>query len=260
MNWKNNFPKENRYYETENGILYNGDCLDVLKKFPKQSINTIITDLPYGVTQNKIDIPIPFEEMWKSIKHIRLDNTPIVLFGQSKFFFKLCLSNEKEFKYDLVWDKELTSGFLNAKRMPLRLHEHIAVFYKKAGKYNPQMWVGKPLHSKGKAYKDKEHKNQNYGDFKQTDDTRAGETLKYPRSIIKFQKPHPSKAKHPTEKSVELLEYLIKTYSNEDDIILDFTCGSGTTLLAAEKLNRRWIGIELEEKYCEVAMNRLKGE
>ena len=240
MSWKNKFPKENRYFETNNGILYKGNCLDIMTNFPKQIIDTIITDLPYGVTQNKIDIPIPFENMWKQIKQIRKDNTPIVLFGQSKFFFKLCLSNEKEFKYDWVWDKELVSGFLNAKRMPLRQHEHIAVFYKKAGKYNPIMWEGKPLHSKGKSYKEKEIKNQNYGEFKHTNDSRAGEILKYPRSIIKFQKPHPSKALHPTEKSLDLMEYLIKTYSNENDLILDFTCGSGTTLLAAENLNRKW--------------------
>jgi len=239
MSWKNKFPKENRYFETNNGILYKGNCLDIMTNFPKQIIDTIITDLPYGVTQNKIDIPIPFENMWKQIKQIRKDNTPIVLFGQSKFFFKLCLSNEKEFKYDWVWDKELVSGFLNAKRMPLRQHEHIAVFYKKAGKYNPIMWEGKPLHSKGKSYKEKEIKNQNYGEFKHTNDSRAGEILKYPRSIIKFQKPHPSKALHPTEKSLDLMEYLIKTYSNENDLILDFTCGSGTTLLAAENLNRK---------------------
>ena len=205
MNWKDKFPKENRIFETENGILYKGDCLNIMSNFPKQSIDTIITDLPYGVTQNKIDIPIPFEEMWQLLKQIRKDNTPIILFGQSKFFFKLCLSNEKEFRYDWVWDKELVSGFLNAKRMPLRQHEHIAVFYKKAGKYNPQMWKGKPLHSKGKSYKEKEIKNQNYGDFKHTDDNRAGETLKYPRSIIKFQKPHPSKAIHPTEKPLSLI-------------------------------------------------------
>ena len=239
MSWKNKFPKENRYFETNNGILYKGNCLDIMTNFPKQIIDTIITDLPYGVTQNKIDIPIPFEEIWKLLKQIRKDDTPIILFGQSKFFFKLCLSNEKEFKYDWVWDKELVSGFLNAKKIPLRQHEHIAVFYKKAGKYNPIMWEGKPLHSKGKSYKEKEIKNQNYGEFKHTNDSRAGEILKYPRSIIKFQKPHPSKALHPTEKSLDLMEYLIKTYSNENDLILDFTCGSGTTLLAAENLNRK---------------------
>jgi site-specific DNA-methyltransferase (adenine-specific) len=250
----------NEYYHTDNGILYNGEAIEIMSKLPDNSVDCIITDLPYGVTQNKIDIPIPFDLMWKEIKRIRKDNTPIILFGQSKFFFKLCLSNEKEFRYDLVWDKELVSGFLNAKRIPLRQHEHIAVFYKKAGKYNPQMWEGKPLHSKGKNYKNKEIKNQNYGEFNHTDDNRAGETLKYPRSIISFQKPHPSKAIHPTEKPLELMEYLVKTYSNERDLVLDFTCGSGTTLLAAEKLNRKWIGIELESKYCELSKQKLKGE
>ena len=161
MNWKDKFPKENRYFETENGILYKGDCLEIMKEFPKWVFDAIITDPPYGVTQNNIDNKLPFDTMWNCLKKVRKDTTPIVLFGQGKFFFKLCLSNEKEYCYDLVWNKELVSWFLNANRMPLRQHEYIAVFYKKAGKYNPQKQVWKHNHSKWRWKDKKEIKTWN---------------------------------------------------------------------------------------------------
>jgi len=257
MTWKNIFTKENRYFETDNGILYLGEAIETMGKFPEKIFVAIITDLPYGITQNQKDIVISFDNMWKQLKRIRKDRTPIVLFGQCKFLAKLILSNESEFRYNWIWDKKLVSGFLNAKKMPLRRHEHIIIFYKKVGKYNPQMWKGQPLHSKGKSYKNKKIKNQNYGYFKCTNNNRAGETLKYPQSILKFQKPHPSKAIHPTQKPLALMEYLIKTYTDEGDLVLDFTCGSGTTLVAAEKLNRRWIGIEINPEYCEIAKQRI---
>ena len=141
--------------------------------------------------------------------------------------------------------------------MPLRKHENIAVFYKKLPIYNPQFTKGQPLHSKGKSYKNKEIKNQNYGKFEYTDDIRKGSTDKYPTSILSFQKPHPSKQIHPTEKPLELMEWLIKTYTNEGDVVLDFTYGSGTTLVACEKLNRKWVGIEMNEEYCEITKNRI---
>ena len=247
------------YYKDDLIELYQGDALKVMFFLFEKGIvfDAIITDPPYGVTQNKKDMGIPFDKMWDLIKRIRKDSTPIVLFGQGLYFCKLCLSNEKEFRYDWVWNKELTSGFLNAKKMTLRQHEHIAVFYKKPCIYNPQMWKGAPLYSKGKKYKGKVIKNQNYGKFNHTDDSRVNSTLKYPRSIIAFQKPHPSKAIHPTEKPVELMEYLIKTYTKENDLVLDFVCGSGTTLVACKKLNRRCIGIEIDENYCEIVKKRL---
>ena len=141
--------------------------------------------------------------------------------------------------------------------MPLRKHENIAIFYKKLPIYNPQFTKGQPLHSKGINYKNKNIKNQNYGMFNHTDDTRKGSTDKYPTSVIHFQKPHPSKQIHPTQKPLELIEYLIKTYTNKEDIVLDFTSGSGTTLLACQNLNRRFVGIELNEEYCEITKNRL---
>ena len=206
-----------------------------MNNFTDKSIDMILCDLPYGVTNNKADIVIPFDQLWKQYERIIKDNGAIVLFGQGVFYIDLVNSNRKLFRYDLVWDKQLVSGFLNAKRMPLRQHEQIAVFYKKSPKYNPQFKKGKPLHSRGYKYKDKEIVNNNYGEFKQTDDLRAGSTDKYPTSIISIQKPHPSKAEHRTEKPVELFEYLIKTFTNEGETVLDNCMGCGNCGVAAKK-------------------------
>lgn len=237
--------------------LLKGDCLEIMKTIPDKSINMILCDLPYGVTQNKLDIVIPLDRLWKQYERIIKDNGAIVLFAQGVFYIDLVNSNRKLFRYDLVWDKQLTSGFLNAKRMPLRQHEQIAVFYKKLPTYNPQFKEGKPLHSKGTSYKDKEHKNQNYGEFKMTDDNRAGSTQKYPTSILSFAKPHPSIAMHRTEKSIPLLEYLIKTYTNESETILDNCMGSGTTGVACVNTNRNFIGIEITDEYFDIAKKRI---
>ena len=238
--------------------LLQGDCLELMRNIPDKSIDMILCDLPYGKTNNKEDKPLPFELLWKQYERIIKDNGCIALFGQSTFYVDLVNSNIKLFRYDLVWDKQLTSGFLNANRMPLRRHEQIAIFYKKLPTYNPQFSVGKPLHSKGTSYKDKTIKNQNYGEFHATDDNRAGSTEKYPISIISYQKPHPSIAKHRTEKPVVLLEYLIKTYTNEGDVVLDNCMGSGSTGVACVNTGRDFIGIELDENYFNIAKNRIE--
>lgn len=235
-----------------------GNCLELMKEIPDKSIDMICCDLPYGVTQNKKDIPLPFDKLWEQYNRIIKDNGCIALFAQGLFYVDLVNSNRKMFRYDLVWDKVLTSGFLNANRMPLRKHEQIAIFYKKQPIYNPQFTQGKPLHSKGKSYKEKTPKNQNYGKFENTEDLREGLTEKYPTSIVKFQKVHPSKAVHPTEKSIECLEWLIKTYTNERGLVLDNCMGSGTCGLACINTNRSFIGIELDEKYFEIAKQRLE--
>ena len=237
--------------------LYKGDCLNILPQIPNKSIDAIICDLPYGVTNNKKDKVIDFKMLWKEYERIIKDNGAILLFGQGLFFIDLVNSNRKLFRYDIVWDKILTSGFLNANKMPLRKHEQIAVFYKRLPTYNPQFTKGKPLHSKGYSYKNKEHKNRNYGRFNMTDDKRAVETQKYPTSILSFQKPHPSKAIHRTEKPIKLLEYLVKTYTNENNLILDNTMGIGTTGIACKNLNRKFIGIEIDDKYFEIAKTKL---
>jgi site-specific DNA-methyltransferase (adenine-specific) len=238
--------------------LYKGDCLDLFKNIEDKSVDMILCDLPYEVTKNKKDIKIPFEPLWENYERVIKDNGAIVLFAQGIFYVDLVNSNRNLFRYDIVWDKKLTTGFLNAKRMPLRQHEHIAVFYKKPPTYNPQFKKGKPLHSKGKSYKDKDPKNQNYGKFDSTDDSRAGSTDKYPTSIFSFQKPHPSVAVHRTEKPVDLLKELISTYTNPGDLVLDNTMGSGSTGVAALELDRRFIGIEMDLEYFDLASNRIK--
>lgn len=238
--------------------LYLGDCLDVMKQIPSGSLDMIACDLPYGVTQNKLDIVIPFEPLWSEYKRIIKERGCIALFAQGVFFVELVQSNRKMFRYDLVWDKVLTTGFLNAGRMPLRQHEQIAIFYKKLPEYHPQFTEGKPLHSKGVSYLDKEHKNNNYGQFHMTDDSRKGSIEKYPTSIIRVPKPHPSIALHRTEKPVELLKWLILTYSSEGDTIMDNSMGAGGCGVACAETGRRFIGIEKDPGCFETAKGRVE--
>ena len=198
--------------------------------------------------------------LWTEYERIIKDNGCILLFAQGKFYIDLVNSNRKLFRYDLVWNKILTSGFLNANRQPLRKHEQIAVFYKKQPTYNPQFTIGKALHGKGKNYMDKGFINNNYGKFKLQADTRKGSIEKYPTSILEFKKVHPSISKHPTEKPVELLEFLIKTYSNKNDLILDSCIGSGSTAIACIKEERNYIGFEIDLEYYETAIRRINNE
>lgn len=241
----------------ESNRIYLGDCIDVMQLIDDKSIDLILCDLPYGETQNPDDVIIPFDKLWAQYTRIIKDNGAIVLFACGGFMLALCQSNRKMWRYNLVWDKILKTGHLNANRMPLRQHEDICVFYKKLPTYNPQFEEGPPLHSKGHSYLTKPVKNQNYGKYEVTDDSRAGSTQKYPASIIRFQKPHPSKARHATEKPVELLRYLIRMYSNEGDLVLDNCCGSGTTCEAAVLENRRFVGIEKKEENYEISVKRM---
>jgi site-specific DNA-methyltransferase (adenine-specific) len=237
-------------------MIIESDCIEYMSKMDDKSIDMILCDLPYGTSQNEKDIVIPFNTLWEQYNRIIKDNGCIALFAQGLFYIDLVQSNRKYFRYDLVWDKVLTSGFLNAKRMPLRSHEQIAIFYKKQPVYNPQFTIGKPQHGMGKKYLN-ERKNNNYGEFKSIEDDREGETQKYPKSILTFQKPHSSIAKHRTEKSVECLEWLIKTYTNENDLVLDNCAGSGTVGLACEKVNRRYILVDNDPVYCMLMKLRL---
>ena len=195
--------------------LYCDDCLNILPTIETGSIDLICCDLPYGVTANKADIVIPFADLWREYERVIKDNGAIVLFGQGMFTAQVMMSNPKWWRYNLVWDKELTTGFLNAHRMPLRSHEDIMVFYNKLPTYNPQMTEGKPLHGRGNAYKSKDNTNRTYGDFEPTEDVRKGSTEKFPKSVLHFPKPHPSTVLHSAQKPVPLLEWLIKTYTNE---------------------------------------------
>lgn len=237
--------------------IYHGDCLKLMKNIDDKSIDMILCDLPYGVTNNPKDITIPFDELWKNYERIIKDNGAIVLFAQGIFAAKLILSNEKLFRYDLIWKKgERVSGFLNSKKQPLRNHEQILVFYKNPPTYNPQFTEGQPLHSKGKKYLEKEGVNNNYGYYTtMTPETRKGSTQKYPKSVLNFERPHPPI--HRTQKPIKLCEWLIKTYSNEGDIIFDNTMGIGTTCIAAKNTGRNYIGIELDQVYFNIAKNEL---
>lgn len=238
--------------------IYLGDCLEVMKDIDNQSVDMILTDLPYNVTQNKWDKNvIDLDLLWEQYNRVIKPNGAIALFAQGMFTAKLVMSNPKMYKYDIVWKKgDRVSGFLNANRQFMRNHEQILLFYKKQPTYNPQFTEGRPLHSKGKKYLEKQGVNNNYGKYDTTKpETRKGETLKYPKSVINFDKPHP--AIHPNEKPVALLEYLIETFTNKDDLVLDSTCGSGSTCVAAINKNRRFIGIEMEQKWYDLSKSRI---
>ncbi len=238
--------------------LINWDCLEEMKNIKDKSIDMILCDLPYWTTQNKADIVLPFDLLWEQYERIIKDNWAIVLFWQWLFFIDLVNSNRKLFRYDLVWNKELTTWFLNAKRMQLRQHEQIAIFYKKLPTYNPQFKQGKPLHWRWNSYLKKENVNNNYWEFKQLEDNRKWTTEKYPTSILSYKKPHPSIALHRTEKPVELLEELILTYTNKWDLILDNCMWAWSCGVACKNLNRDFIWIELDKEYFNIAKNRLK--
>ena len=238
-------------------FMFRGDCLEHLKVLDDASVDMILCDLPYGVTHNPHDKRIPFEPLWKEYERVIKDNGAIVLFAQGLFYVDLVASNRKLFRYDMVWDKVLTTGFLNAKKMPLRQHEQIAVFYKQLPTYNPQFHEGKPLHGRGNAYKTKDLVNNNYGDFKATDDVRKGSTQKYPTSIVKINKPHPSASNHRTEKPIPLLEYLIRTFTNPGEVILDNCMGAGGCGVAALNTGRRFVGMEIDNEYYDIAEERI---
>ena len=232
-----------------------GDCLELMLYIPDSSIDLILCDLPYGVTQNPKDKQIELEKLWKQYKRIIRERGTIVLTSQFPFTIDLINSCPEMFRYDLIWDKVLSSGFLNANRMPLRTHEHILIFYKNLGTYNPQFIEGERSHSRGKMTNTG---NNNYGEFEKVDNTKLQGNKKYPKSIISFTKPHPNKALHPTQKSVELFEWLINTYSNEEDTVLDNCMGVGTTGIACQNLKRRFIGYEIDEEYFKIAEKRIQ--
>lgn len=239
--------------------VYFGDCLEVMRNIPNNSINMVLCDLPYGKTKNKWDSEIDLPSLWDEYNRITRENSAIILFGQDKFSAKLMMSNERYHRYNLIWDKgNRGSGFLNAKKMPLRNHEDILVFYRKLPTYNPQFSEGDPLHGMGSKFKMGESINNNYGkfdSFKNPSSQREGDTKKYPKSILRFDKPHPPI--HPTQKSIELCEYLIKTYSNEGDLILDNCAGSGTTGVAAKNTGRNYILIEKDPDYYQLCLSRI---
>lgn len=272
--------------------LYQGDCLEIMKSIPDKSIDMVLCDLPYGTTQNKWDSIIPLNDyieidskqiykdefylqqfikgmdkkeidliwnnnhkkgLWTFYKRIIKDNGAIVLTSQGIFTAKLILSNKSQFKYKMVWEKSKATNFLNAKKQPLRKYEDICVFYKKQPVYNPQMRIGEP-YNKGIR---KDQLTGSYGVFNPVEVKSDG--LRYPNDIIYFKTAESEgKVYHPTQKPVALCEYLIKTYTNEGDLVLDNCMGSGTTGVACLNTNRKFIGIELDKKHFGTAKERLE--
>lgn len=249
-------PSGSFFMLNENVTLGHGDCLELMKTIPSGSVDMVLTDPPYGTTACKWDSVIPFEPMWAELKRIIKPNGAIVLFGSEPFSSALRMSNIKQYKYDWVWEKSHATGHLNAKKQPMRNNEVISVFYGKQCFYNPQLIE--------KNYVDKRIKSgncetQTLGAYRQVSRS-IPFNMGYPKSILKFNSHFKGgeAGLHPTQKPVALLEYLIKTYTKENETVLDFTMGSGSTGVAAKNLNRKFIGIELDQNYFEIAKKRIQ--
>jgi site-specific DNA-methyltransferase (adenine-specific) len=245
--------------------LLHGDCLELMKDIPDKSIDMILCDLPYGTTACKWDTVIPFEPLWGQYKRIIKDNGAIVLTASQPFTSALVMSNIKMFKYEWIWEKTMTSNFCQAKYQPMKYHENVLIFAKNKTIYNPIMEerseIGKKrLKNNGKIISGKNNITEiiNFqkkpGEYKQYDCNKIN-----PKSVQKFKSvPNCNGTKlHPTQKPVALMEYLIKTYTNENETVLDNCMGSGTTGVACKNLNRNFIGIEKDDKYFEIANNRI---
>ena len=231
-----------------------GDCLEVMNRIPAESIELILCDLPYGLTKNKWDKAIPLEKLWEEYERILKRNGVVILFGQGRFTHSIVDSNLKSWRYNLIWDKALVSGFLNANKRPLQQHEDIIIFYKLPPTYNPQKTKGNISHSRGK---NPQHTSPTYKIKDHLDRHKELGCLKHPTTILKFRRPAPSCSLHEAEKPIGLCEYLIKTYTNKEDLVLDNCAGSGSTLIAAKNTKRNFIGIEINPDYCKIAEERL---
>ena len=225
--------------------IYNIDCLEGMSKIDDKTIDLIFVDLPYQVTHNSWDVIIPFENMWKQFERIIKDNGCIILFGQSIFSAKLILSNEKLYRYTIIWEKNTPTGFLNANRMPMRTHEDILIFYKNLPTYNPQKTYGHERKVSTAHHKRNCTITDDYGKYNlSTYDS----TERFPTSVWYFPTDKQISAIHPTQKPVDLCRYIIRTYSNKGDLVLDCCCGSGTIPLSAKMEDRNYIG--MDNGYC----------
>lgn len=246
--------------------LYNDDCLEKMKQFKDKSIDLILCDLPYGTTQNSWDSIIDLDLLWKQYERIIKDNGAILLFAQTPFDKVLGCSNLKLLRYEIIWQKTHPTGFLNARKMPLKAHENILVFYKKLPTYNPQKTEGHERKVAKKSSREKgiETTNEkilkgrnNYG--KVSNNIRDYDsTERFPLSVQVFSRDTQKSKFHPTQKPVKLLQWLIKTYSNKGDIVLDNCMGSGSTGVACLNTQRNFIGIEKDKYYFDIASNRIK--
>lgn len=236
-------------------ILKKGDCLQLLPTLPDKSIDLILCDLPYGVTHNKWDSQINLHLLWKEYERIIKNNGAIILFAQGMFTAELMKSNPKLWRYNLIWQKTQPTGFLNANRMPLRCHEDICVFYKKLPTYNPQKTTGHTRKVSTAKQKRNCKKTTNYGDYACRD---YDSTERFPKSVLLYPKDTQKSALHSTQKPVALLEYLILTYSNEGDTVLDNCMGTGSTGVACINTNRNFYGYELQEEIFAIAKERIQ--
>ena len=239
--------------------LYNGDCLAEMDKVEDKSVDLILCDLPYGSTQCSWDSIIPFDKLWEQYNRVLKDTGIVVLFSSGLFTIDLINSNRKDFKYKLIWKKNVPTGMSSAKYRPMKYYEEICVFYKKKGTYNPQM---KPREGVGKACYNYDHYcgDSNHVSYEKVK-KRYDPDWVQPSDILEFNVvPNRNGKVHPTQKPIELLEWLIKTYSNENDLVLDNTMGSGSTGVACINLNRDFLGIEMDKSYFEIAKSRTEGD
>lgn len=232
--------------------IYNEDCLTGMKRIDDKSIDMILCDLPYGTTACKWDTVIPFEPLWEQYKRIIKNDGNIVLTSSQPFTSALVMSNIKMFKYEIIWEKNIPANFCFAKYGIMKYHEDILIFGNGRTKYNPQMVQGEPNHSVGKGKRNNENLVSMKNSFIVTNKT---DGLKHPKSVLKFNR---EVGLHPSQKPVPLFEYLIKTYSNEGDLILDNCIGLGTTAIACINTNRNYIGFETDTTYCDVANKRIQ--
>lgn len=228
--------------------LFLGDCLEKLKLIPKESIDLVISDPPYGITKCEWDQVIPFEPLWVELKRVTKPNAAILIFGAEPFSSHLRLSNLKNYRYDLIFEKSHSTGWLNANRQPLRAHENISVFYEKSPTYNPQKTTGHIRKTSARC-------GNTTPIYNASSSYSYASTERYPRSIIKFASDKQKNALHPTQKPINLLKYLIKTYSNQGDTVLDFAMGSGSTGAAALELDRDFVGIESNQTFFNAAQD-----
>jgi site-specific DNA-methyltransferase (adenine-specific) len=233
--------------------ILRGDCIELLKEIGDSTVDLVLSDLPYGVTQNAWDKEIPMSPLWGHFRRILKPKGVIALTAQGMFTAKLMIAAPDLWRYNLIWKKNKPRGFLNANRQPLRIHEDVAIFYKKQPRYFPQKTKGhSPVHSYTKHSSD----GSNYGATK-LGVSGGGSTERYPNSIISIPVVNGTDCEHPTQKPVALGEWLIKTYTQPGDLVVDPACGSGTFCLAAKRLDRRFFGFEISHDYCELARKRL---
>lgn len=235
--------------------LYNEDCVDTLNRIETGSVDLLLQDTPFGCTQNEWDIKPNFQIMWSHWERVIKDNGAILFFGTQPFASELILSRSGLFRYDIIWRKSHATGFLNAQKMPLRVHEHILVFYKEQPFYNPII-TDKPKKNI-RPITTKPRLSDNYGKFKEGNTRTIPLNKSYPDSVLYCDNESKTETEHPTQKPLDLIRYLIKTYSNENDLVFDGYSGSGTTAAACIKEKRRFIGSEMNETYFNKSVSRL---